>query len=219
MLLEATKSNGSLQSPNPEYAQLASEAQIARAMKALGQNGIQAFVVDSGEEARAKLEQLIPAGAEVFTSSSTTLIQMGLLAEIDREGGRYDAVRIRLGKMDPKTHNREMQKLGATPEYIIGSVHAVTETGSVLVASMSGSQLAPYAASAVHVVWIVGAQKIVPTLDEGLKRLEEYTYPLEDQRAMKAYGVHSGINKMLLINKEINPARTMMIIVKENLGF
>jgi hypothetical protein len=69
------------------------------------------------------------------------------------------------------------------------------------------------------VVWIVGAQKIVPTLDEAMKRLHEYTYPLEDARALKAYGVHSGINKLLIVNREINPKRTTMIIVKENLGF
>jgi hypothetical protein len=112
-----------------------------------------------------------------------------------------------------------MQKLGATPETIIGSVHAVSETGSVIVASSSGSQLGPYASTAAKVVWIVGAQKIVPTLEEGLKRIEEYSLPLEDQRALKAYGMHSSVNKLLVINREMNPNRTTMIIVKENLGF
>ncbi len=165
------------------------------------------------------MEELVPAGAEVFISSSTTFRQAGLQAEIDREGSRYASVRVRLGKMDPKTHNREMQKLGATPEYILGSVHAVTETGSVLVASSSGSQLAPFASAAAHVVWLVGAQKIVPTLEVALQRLQEYTFQLEDQRAMKAYGMHSGINKLLVVNREVNPQRTQMIIIKEVLGF
>jgi hypothetical protein len=112
-----------------------------------------------------------------------------------------------------------MQKLGATPEYILGSVHAVTETGSAIIASMTGSQLAGYASAAAHVVWVVGSQKIVPTLEEGMKRLNEYTFPLEDARALKVYGVNSGINKLLVVNREINPGRTTMIIVKENLGF
>jgi L-lactate utilization protein LutC len=205
--------------PNLTYSRLASDAQIERTAKALKMNGFNVLVAENAADAKAKLAEVIPAGAEVFTSSSTTFIQLGLLAEIDREGGRYDSVRVKLGKMDPKTQNREMQKLGATPDYIVGSVHAVTETGSLLIASATGSQLAPYAASAGHVVWIVGTQKIVPNMDEAFKRLEEYTFPLEDQRAQKAYGMHSSINKVLIYNKEVMPARTTLIFIKENLGF
>jgi L-lactate utilization protein LutC len=218
MNLETVRTVQPVEDPNRAFARLASDEQIERAVKSLGKNGIQAYLVEKGSDVKEKLEELIPAGAEVFTSSSTTLRQLGLLDELDQTG-RFEALRARLGKMDPKTQNRDMQKLGATPEYIVGSVHAVTESGSVLVASATGSQLAPYAASAAHVIWVVGAQKIVPSLDEALQRLEEYTFPLEDQRAMKAYGAHSGINKMLVINKEINPDRTRMIIVKEVLGF
>jgi L-lactate utilization protein LutC len=219
MSLETTKIKEIALTPNLSYAKLATDEQISRTAHALELNGIHVLVADTVAEAKAKLHETIPAGAEIFISSSTTLIQMGLQAEIDQEGGRYDSVRVKLGKMDGKTQGREMQKLGATPEYIVGSVHAVSESGSVVVASATGSQLAPYAASAAHVVWVVGAQKIVPTLDEGLKRLEEYTLPLEDQRAMKAYGMHSGIHKLLIINREVMPGRTTMIIVKENFGF
>jgi hypothetical protein len=121
--------------------------------------------------------------------------------------------------MDPKTQNREMQKMGATPEYMIGSVHAVTEAGRVIIASKTGSQLAGYAAAAEHVIWVVGTQKIVPTLEDGLRRLEEYTLPLEDARSLKVYGVNSSINKLLIVNREYKPGRTTMILVKENLGF
>ncbi len=219
MSLEAIKIKEAPFSPNLSYARLADTDQVTRAAHALQLNGITVYVTETAAEAKAKLAEVIPAGAEVFTSSSTTFSQLGLLEEIDREGGRYDSVRVKLGSLDPKTQSREMQKLGATPEFIVGSVHAVTETGSVLVASMTGSQLAPYAASAAHVVWIVGTQKIVANLDEALRRLEEYTFPLEDQRAQKAYGVHSSINKLLVINREIMPGRTTLIFVKENLGF
>jgi hypothetical protein len=121
--------------------------------------------------------------------------------------------------MDPKTQNREMVKLGATPEYILGSVHAVTEDGRVLIASKTGSQLGPYAAGAAKVIWVVGAQKIVKDLDEGMCRIEEYSLPLEEQRALQVYGTPSGINKVLIVNKEIDPERITMIIVKEVLGF
>ena len=42
---------------------------------------------------------------------------------------------------------------------------------------------------------------------------------LEDVRAQKAYGVRSGVNKILIINKEVVPDRIVVILVKEKLGF
>jgi L-lactate utilization protein LutC len=203
---------------NEKYATLASDTQIERTMKALEANGIRTLVVANKEEARSKLLELLPPGAEVFLGSSVTVSELGVAQDIDNSG-RYDSVRVKLAKMDRSTQAREMIKMGAIPEYIVGSVHAVTETGSVIIASNTGSQLAPYAASAAHVIWVVGAQKIVPTLEEGFKRIEEYSLPLEDRRAMQAYGMHSSINKLLIVHREIMPGRTVMILVKEKLGF
>jgi L-lactate utilization protein LutC len=205
------------QPPNEVYSKLASDAQVERAAKTLAANGIQTFITANGEEAKAKLFEFIPAGAEVFTGTSRTLDALGVPDEVAK---RYDSVRVRLAEMDPQTQNREMVIMGAVPEYMVGSVHAVTETGCVLIASNTGSQLAGYAASAEHVIWVVGTQKIVPDIDEAIKRVYEYTYPLEDLRAQEAYGgMHSNISKLLIVMREINPERTKLIFVKENLGF
>ena len=203
---------------NWDFAKLASDEQIQRAAKVLEENGIHTLIVKHGEEAEKMVFDLLPEGAEVFTTSSQTLERLGIPAELERSE-QYRLVREELKKMDPKTQNREMVKLGATPEYVIGSVHAVTEDGQVLVASNTGSQLAPYAASAAHVIWVVGAQKVVQDLDEGIRRVEEYAYPREDERLRQAKGVPSGVNKVLLVNKEIQPGRVTMIIVKEELGY
>jgi L-lactate utilization protein LutC len=200
------------------FAIPASDAQIERTLQALEANNIHAIVAENGAEAKKILMEIIPVGAEVFTSSSVTLNTLGITEEIDKSG-RYDSVREKLALMDRKTQNREMMKLGATPEYMIGSVHAVTETGQVIIASKTGSQLAGYVAGAAHVIWVVGTQKIVPTLEDGMKRVEEYTLPLESARAFKAYGIYSSISKLLIVNKEFLPGRTTMILVKENLGF
>lgn len=202
--------------PNMAYAKLATDNQIERAAKALEANGIHVIVTSNGEEAKAKVFEVIPEGVEVFTGSSVTLDTLGIPAEADK---RYDSVRAKLAKMDRATQGREMVKMGAVPEYIVGSVHAVTETGSVIIGSNTGSQLAGYAASAAHVVWVVGAQKIVPTLEDGLKRVQEYSLALEDERMLKAYGMNSNLSKLLIVNKEVMPNRTTMIIVKETLGF
>ena len=201
--------------PNLAFSKLASDEQIKRTAQALEANGIHTLVAENGNEAEKMVFDLLPEGAEVFTATSQTLEKLGTLAGL----ARYDSVRAKLSKMDDKTQHREMVKLGATPEYILGSVHAVTEDGHALIASMSGSQLAPYAAAAANVIWVVGAQKLVKDLDEGMRRIEEYAFPLEDQRVFQAYGIHSGVNKVLIVNKEISPDRITMIIVKESLGF
>jgi L-lactate utilization protein LutC len=124
-----------------------------------------------------------------------------------------------MSKMDYATQGSEMMKMGATPAVMVGSVHAVTEEGSIVVASATGSQLAGYASGAAQVIWVIGSQKIVSTLEKALQRVEEYSLALEDERALNVYGVNSAINKMLIIHREANPNRTTLVIVKENLGF
>ena len=206
----------SMLAPDLVFAELASDERIKRTVQALEANGIQVMVADNIEEAKEALFDTIPEGAEVFTATSKTLEKLGVLPEIDK---RYDSIRVRLAEMDPNKQWREMVKLGAVPEYTVGSVHAVTEDGMVVIASNTGSQLSGYAAGAAHVVWVVGAQKIVGDLDEAMRRIYEYSLPLEDARALEAYGMNSNVSKLLIVHKDPNPGRTTMIIVKENLGF
>ena len=123
-------------------------------------------------------------------------------------------------KMDRATQGTEMQKLGAAPEWAIGSVHAVSEDGHIFVASATGSQLGAYEYSSAHVIWVVGSQKIVKNWDEGIKRVYEYCLPKESER-QKSIGNAAGssVGKLLIINKEIKPGRITVIFVKENLGY
>jgi LUD domain len=121
--------------------------------------------------------------------------------------------------MDRQTQADEMRRLSAAPDVMLGSVHAVTETGALVAASMGGSQLGPYASGAGRVILVVGTQKIASDLEEGLRRIEEYAFPLEDARAQAAYGIHSGVNKVLVINREISPGRITVVLVDAVLGF
>jgi hypothetical protein len=202
-----------------DYGKLASDEAIAQAKQALEANGMTVMVAASGEEAKTQALGLIPQGSEVFTMTSVTLDTIGLPAEI-QESGKYDSVRNKLEKMDSATQAREKRMLGAAPDYAVGSVHAVTADGSLMIASNTGSQLPAYAYGAEKVIFVVGAQKIVPDRDVGMKRLYEHVLPLESERAHKAYGVPgSFISKMLIINKELTPGRITVILVKEQLGF
>jgi len=121
--------------------------------------------------------------------------------------------------MDRATQADEIRRLTAAPNVMLGSIHAVTETGSLMAASMGGSQLGPYVSGAGKVILVVGTQKIVSDLEEGLRRINEYSFPLEDARAQAAYGIHSAVNKVLTINREIVPERVTVVLVDEPLGF
>ena len=206
------------QVPNQEFTKLATDEQIESVVKALEANNIHVIVVENGEEARKLVLQLVPQGAEVYANISKTLEKIGITEEIDKSD-RYNAVRPKVFALDRKTQADEMRVLRSRPAYIIGSVHAITEDGQILTASNGGSQLAPYAYGAGRVILVVGAQKIVKDLNDGFRRIEEYSYPLEDARLRAALGVSSSIGKVLIVKREIVPGRTTMIIVKEALGF
>ena len=204
--------------PNPEFTRLATDEQIESVVKALEANNIHVIVVENGAAAKAQVLQLVPPGAEVYANISRTLETIGITEEIDTSG-RYDAVHPKVFALDRKTQADEMRILRSRPAYMIGSVHAITEDGQILTASNGGSQLAPYAYGARKVVLVVGAQKIVKDLNEGFRRIEEYSYPLEDTRLRATLGAPSHIGKILIVNREAIPGRTTVILVKEELGY
>lgn len=203
--------------PNREFAKLASDAQIQNAIKTLESNGIKVLVAETGEEARKLVLDLVPQGAEVYANLSKTLETLGLSDEFDKSG-RYNAVRPRVLALDRKTQADEIRKLRTIPDYIVGSVHAITEAGEVIIASGTGSQISSYAYGAGKVIWVVGTQKIVSDLSEGFRRVNEYSKPLEDARMQEAFGINSSLNKTLIITRDM-PRRITLVLVKENLGF
>ncbi len=203
-----------------KWDKLADGKTIETTVAALKANGIDAQVVENSLEAKRKVLELMPENSEVMTMTSVTLDTIGLSEEINKADSRFRPVRAKLHAMDRNTQVQEMNRLGAAPQFAVGSVHAVTEDGHVLIVSNTGSQLPAYSFGALHVIWVVGAQKIVKNTDEGIKRIYEHSLPLESARAKKAYGAAgSAVNKILIINKEIQPGRVILIVVKEKLGF
>ena len=191
---------------------------IEETQKALEANGVKVIIAENGQEAKEKALALIEKGATVMTATSTTSEQIGLNTAID-ESTNLESLRKKVMELPQSEQRVQARRINSAPDYVVGSVHAVTEDGKVVIASNSGSQLAPYAFSASKVIWVVGTQKIVKNLDEAMKRIEEYSFKLEDERMMQAYGMHSGIRKVLIVNSEIMPERITMILVKEKLGF
>jgi L-lactate utilization protein LutB len=201
-----------------KFTQLAAEQQIEKTVQALQAHGIRVVVFETGEEARTYVLDQIPDGAAVYDSPSRTAEVIGLTEQI-AHASHFQPVRARVATLDYATQRNEMRKLVAAPDVLVGSVQAITEQGEVLIASASGSQLGAAVFGASTVIWVVGTQKLVRTLEDGLRRIREYSLPLENERARQVYGQGSAINKLLLINAEHEPGRITIVLVKQPLGF
>jgi len=213
-----TRNKPDLESLSRQFAVVPDDASVARTAAALEANGTSVLRAADADEAKRIVLGLVPAGAQVHNGASQSLEETGIAEEI-HNSGRYDPIHQRIWSMDRETQADEIRRLTASPDVMLGSVHAVTETGSLVTASASGSQLGPYASGAGKVILVVGTQKIVSDLDEALRRIDDYVFPLEDARAEAAYGVHSGVNKILIINREYVPGRITVVFVDEALGF
>jgi L-lactate utilization protein LutC len=200
------------------FGTLSDDERVNRTTAALEANGIKVLRAADAAEAKRIVLSLIPHGSHVYHGASQTLEATGITEAIETSGN-YEPIRPRIWGMDRKTQADEIRRLSAAPDVMLGSVHAVTETGSLMAASMGGSQLGPYASGAGRVILVVGTQKIVSDLEEGLRRINEYSFPLEDARAQMAYGIHSAVNKVLIINREVAPGRITVVFVDQVLGF
>jgi hypothetical protein len=203
--------------PNVEFERPADRARLERTAAALTSRGFVVQIADSAKEARRLALDAIPEGAEVHSALSETIREIGLAADLD-ESGRYDSIRSRLSALDRQTQGREMRKLGAAPDYLVGSAHAVTDAGEIIVGSGSGSQLGAYAYAAGHVILVIGHQKLVSDLDEGLRRVREYSLPREHARMQSTGRAGSLLAKTLILHYEPS-ARISVILVSETLGF
>jgi hypothetical protein len=190
---------------------------LERAAAALTTHGFAVEILDDAAAARTRIKDLIPEGAIVFTGASETLRLSGIEEDVNKSG-RYDSLKSR-PPMDRATQRNEIWAALSTPDVLVGSVAAVTETGSLVVASASGSQLPGYAGAAARVIWVVGAQKVVPDLSTALRRVEEHCLPLESERAMSVYGRPSAINRVLVLNAEPEPGRGTVLLLREAIGF
>jgi len=204
--------------PATPFTDPAPVERLERVAAALTANNFAAEILNDAAAARTRIKDLIPEGASVFTGASETLRLSGIEEDINHSG-RYDAIRTRGQAMDRATQMDEIRRTLASPDVAVGSVAAVTETGSLVVASASGSQLTGYAGGSARVIWVVGAQKVVPDLPAALRRVEDHCLPLESARVQKVYGQPSAINRVLILNAEPHPGRGTVLLLREAIGF
>ncbi len=200
------------------FTTLPDEPMIASVVTALEEHGFSVEVVDDLDAARQAVLARIPHGSSVMTNTSVTLAETGIADAINGEGSPYDSARSKMFALDFATQAQQMKAIGGQPDYAVGSVHAVTRDGTLVIASASGSQLASYAWGAANVIFVVGAHTLGPTLQAAHERIYQHSLVLEDARAIAAYGQHSSVGKILEIRQEL-PGRIHIVLIRRVAGF
>jgi LUD domain len=199
------------------FTALPDDQTLAATVVALEEHGFGVEVVDDLDTARKTVLARIPEGASVMTNTSVTLEETGL-ADAINGGGPYESMRNKMMALDFATQAQQMKAIAGQPDYALGSVHALTQDGALFIASASGSQLASYVWGAANVIFVVGAQKLVPTPDAARERIFQHSLPLEDARALAAYGQNSAVGKILEIHQEL-PGRIHVVLIRQAVGF
>jgi hypothetical protein len=200
-----------------DFATPASETELEAVAARLRERNFEVVILQSSTDVKAAVLERIPAGATVHSGKSKTLEDARLFKEL-MESERYDFIRRRTSKLDRTTQGDEIRRLGAAPDFMLGSVQAVTESGQLVVASASGSQIGPYASGAGKLILVIGSQKIVPDLDTALRRINEYVFPYEDARLRETLGVGTKLTRWLVIEQDYYAGRTTIILVREPTG-
>lgn len=199
-----------------QFDVLPDERTVVATVAALESRGFTVEVVDDLTAARKAVLARIPHGARVWKNTSVTLDETGISAEVDAPDGPYESVRLQMTAQNYAS--REMKEIAAAPDYALGSVHAITQDGELLIGSASGSQFATIAWGAESVVLVAGLQKVVSNLDAARRRVREHSLPLESVRAQAAYGQSSRLNKTLEIYGDM-PGRTRLVLIRQVVGY
>lgn len=195
----------------------ATESELEFLAGRLRERNFEVVIVPNAAQAKAEVMKRIPEGASVHSGKSKTLEDAGVFEEL-MSSDRYDFLRRRTSKMDRQTQGEEIRRINSSPDVMLGSVHAVTESGQLVITSASGSQIGPIASGAGHLILVIGSQKIVRDLDSAFRRIEEHVFPWEDARLRELMNIGTKITRTLILDRDFVPGRTTIILVREPIG-
>jgi len=202
-----------------EWTKIPSLSTINKTVETMRKRGFTVNILDNKAQAFQRLKELLPAGAEVMTASSTTLYQIGFMDYYLGGKNPWHCLGPEVyNEKNPETQGM-LRRKADTAEYFLGSVNALAETGELVACDASGSRVSAYPFAAKKVILVVGIQKITPNLQKAMQRVREYVFFLEDERAKKAYGVGTRLGKWAIIENEMQKDRITILLVKEPLGF
>jgi L-lactate utilization protein LutC len=200
-----------------DFVSPATDEELQEVAERMRERNIDVVIVNNGEETRQAVLVRIPKGAEVHSGKSKTLLDSGIFDAI-MDPNQYNALRHQMLKMDRKTQDKEIRKLIAAPDFMLGSVNAITEAGILVIASATSSQIGPYSNTAGKLILVVGSQKIVPDLETAFRRIREHVQPWEEEQVRKAANIGTFVGKILIIEREWVKERMTVILVREPIG-
>ncbi|QIB77686.1 lactate utilization protein [Haloferax volcanii] len=199
--------------------QLPDDETVEATVENLEASGFDVVVVDTADEALEAVQSHIPAGASVMNGHSTTLEEIGFDDYLSEGDHDWESLPDQIWGIDDDAERQAARRDSQTADYFLGGINAIAQTGELVAADLSGSRIGAYPFAASNVVIVSGINKIVPTLDDALDRLESVAYPLENERAKEAYGVESMIAKQLIFRQEVEEGRTTVVLIREQLGY
>lgn len=203
-----------------DYSKVASDEIIEKTITALQNHRIDVVLVENKKQALEEILKNIPEGSKIMNGSSTTLIQIGFSEMLKSGNHKWKNLHEDILKEKDYGKQSDLRRKALTKtDYFLSSVNAITEDGKLVAVDASGSRVGALPFAAKKVLIVAGANKIVPNLEEAFNRIRNYVINLENERAMKVYGMKSGFGKWVIIEKESIPNRIKLILVKEPLGF
>ncbi|KDE58172.1 prespore-specific protein 3B [Halostagnicola sp. A56] len=199
--------------------ELPTDEAIEETVNNLESNGFDVVVTESAEDALEVLQSRIPADASVMNGHSTTLEEIGFDEYLSEGDHEWESLPDEIWSINDDAKRQAARRESQTADYFLGGINAVSQTGELVAADRSGSRIGAYPFAASNVVIVSGVNKIVPTLEDALERLESVAYPLENERAKEAYGVESAIAKQLIYRQELEEGRTTVVLVRDQLGY
>jgi L-lactate utilization protein LutB len=201
------------------WSKIPGNKEIEETISSLKNRGFRVFLVENKEEALEKIKELIPKGAEIMYGSSTTLEEIGFFSFLQSKKTLWKDLSEEIKKENDQTKRQDLRRKAVVSDYFLGSVNAISKNGELVACDASGSRVGAYLFAAKNLILVSGIQKITPNLESAIKRVREYVFPLENERAKKIYGMSSATAKWVIIEKEFIPNRITIILVKEKLGF
>ncbi|HEX3001452.1 MAG TPA: lactate utilization protein [Methanoregula sp.] len=192
---------------------------VSRTERAIEARGIRVIKARGRDDALAKVKEIIPPGAEIMTGSSTTLIEIGLEDFIRSGKAGWKSLHTAITSENDDQKRAELRRKSVTADYFISGANAIAQTGEIVSCDASGSRVGAWPFAAGHLVLVVGINKIVPDVGTAMKRIQEYTFLLENARAMRAYGTPSAFGKWVILAQEKIPGRITVVLVEEALGY
>lgn len=202
-----------------KWNRMPSDNEVAATVKAIEVRGIRVLRVGDGESALDKIKEIITPGSEVMNGSSTTLVEVGFVDLLNSGQQGWKNLRAIVDSENDKTKRDDLRRRSLEAEYFLSGVNAIAMTGELVSCDATGSRVGAWPFAAKNLILVAGVNKIVPTLEDALRRVREYAYPLEDARAKKASGTPSRIGKCVILANEWRKGRVTLILIDDRLGY